>query len=65
MRKCEVLAGYACKLAKKKGDFLHEAEVYQLLERFFEDNLQTCPHGRPLYWMIEVSEIEKRLKRKL
>ncbi|WP_022855865.1 DNA mismatch repair endonuclease MutL [Thermodesulfobacterium thermophilum] len=61
----EVLAGYACRLAKKKGDFLHEAEVYQLLEKFFEDKLQTCPHGRPLYWMIEASEIEKRLKRKL
>ncbi|WP_028840807.1 DNA mismatch repair endonuclease MutL [Thermodesulfobacterium hveragerdense] len=61
----EVLVGYACRLAKKKGDFLHEAELYQLLDKFFEDKLQTCPHGRPLYWMIEASEIEKRLKRKL
>ncbi|QER41506.1 DNA mismatch repair endonuclease MutL [Thermodesulfobacterium sp. TA1] len=61
----EVLAGYACRLARKKGDFLSENEVYELLEVFFEKKVQTCPHGRPLYWVIEAYEIEKRLRRKV
>ncbi len=59
-----LLKDLACKKARKKGDFLTNEEKRYLLEIMFRDNLETCPHGRPLFIKIDLSEIEKKLKRK-
>ncbi len=61
----EILAGYACKLARKKGEVLPEMEIHYLIDELFKRNLQTCPHGRPLYFKITLSEIETKLRRKV
>jgi len=60
----EVLKEYACLLARKKGDILSEREINFMLERFLKENLQTCPHGRPLYFKISLKEIETKLRRR-
>ena len=63
--KKELLASYACKLARKKGDILSEPEVNYLLNKLFSLDLQTCPHGRPLFFKLSLKEIEEKLRRKL
>ncbi len=62
--KLEVLKEYACLLARKKGDILSEREISFMLEKLIKNNLQTCPHGRPLFLKIPLKEIEKKLKRR-
>ncbi|NPA39316.1 MAG: DNA mismatch repair endonuclease MutL [Thermodesulfobacteria bacterium] len=63
--KREVIAEYACKLAKKKGDFIDQREAIYLVKKMLENGLSTCPHGRPLFFKIEEAEIEKRLRRRV
>ncbi len=55
----------ACRLARKKGDFLSEEERNYLVKEMFKEGLETCPHGRPLFFRLTLTEIEKRLKRRL
>uniref|UniRef100_A0A7C4JRT6 MutL C-terminal dimerisation domain-containing protein n=1 Tax=Thermodesulfobacterium geofontis TaxID=1295609 RepID=A0A7C4JRT6_9BACT len=62
--KLEVLRKYACLLARKKGDLLSEREIDFLIEKFFSENLQTCPHGRPIYIKLSLKDIEKDLRRR-
>ena len=59
-----LLKELACKRAIKKGDSLTKEEIRHLIELMFRENLETCPHGRPIYIKLDVSEIEKRLKRR-
>ena len=61
----KLLKDLACKKARKKGDSLTQEEKSYLIEMMFKYNLETCPHGRPLYIKIDLSEVEKKLKRKL
>lgn len=60
----EILKEYACLLARKKGDILPEKEIEFMIERFFNGNLLTCPHGRPLFFKISLKEIETKLRRR-
>ena len=61
--KKEFFAKLACKLARKKGDVISKEEAEYLIKKMFEMDLKTCPHGRPLYFKISESEIEKKLRR--
>lgn len=54
----------ACRLAKKRGDHFSQEENLYLIKRLFRDSLETCPHGRPIYFKLSLEEIEKRLKRR-
>ena len=62
--KLEVLKRYACLLARKKGDTIFKEEIHFMIEKFLTHNLQTCPHGRPLYFKLSLKEIEEKLRRK-
>ncbi len=62
--KKEILKGYACILARKKREIISENEIIYLIEKFCKDNLQFCPHGRPLYFKLSAEDIEKAIKRK-
>ena len=62
--KLEVLRRYACLLARKKGDTISKEEIHFMIEKFLTHNLQTCPHGRPLYFKLSLNEIEEKLRRR-
>ncbi len=56
----------ACKAAVKAGDLLSNEQINQLLHDLqTTPNRLTCPHGRPTSWLIGLSDIERKFKRKL
>lgn len=60
----EIAAATSCKLAVKAGTPLPKEEMERLLsELFLCDNPAICPHGRPTYFTLPFSEIERRFKR--
>jgi DNA mismatch repair protein MutL len=57
-------AQMACKAAVKAGDTLSTLEINRLLEDLSKcpDRL-SCPHGRPISWLLPKSEILKQFRR--
>ena len=54
----------ACKAAIKANKSLSEAEMEELVKCVFEmENINTCPHGRPIIISFTKTEIEKQFKR--
>lgn len=54
----------ACKAAIKAGDTLDETQMHQLLRQLYATpNNTTCPHGRPTWWHMSQTEIERIFKR--
>ncbi len=54
----------ACKSAIKANQSLGEEEIYALIARVLEmENINTCPHGRPIMISMTKYEIEKQFKR--
>lgn len=61
-----LLAQMACKAAVKAGDTLTIIEMEKLVETLATtNNQQSCPHGRPISWLLGKNDIEKKFKRKL
>ncbi len=59
-----LLAPLACRMAVKANRFLTSEEIYSLLKKLDRTPMaHTCPHGRPLYFKISKSEIEKHVQR--
>lgn len=57
-------AQMACKAAVKAGDTLSHKQMEQLLRDLAKTpNRLTCPHGRPTYWTITITELEKKFQR--
>ncbi len=57
-------AQMACKAAVKAGDTLSMSHMEQLLRDLTKTpNKLTCPHGRPTYWAITITELEKKFQR--
>jgi DNA mismatch repair protein MutL len=60
-----LLKTLACHGAIKAGQSLTEAEMRSLLgELDRTEQPSHCPHGRPLWFLLSLDEIERRLKRK-
>lgn len=56
----------ACKAAIKANRRLGTVEMYELVRRVFElENINTCPHGRPIIIKMTKKEIEKEFGRTL
>lgn len=54
----------ACRAAVKAGDVGTPKELQQLAERvLYNDDIRTCPHGRPVCFEITAKEIEKQFGR--
>lgn len=54
----------ACKAAVKANQRFTEMEMYDLVRQVFEmDNINTCPHGRPIIIKMTKKEIEKEFGR--
>ncbi len=59
-------AQMACKAAVKAGDTLTQEKMEQLLRDLEKTaNRFSCPHGRPTGWLLSLSEIEKKFRRRL
>ncbi len=60
-----LLKSLACHGAIKAGQSLTEAEMRNLLRELDRTEQPShCPHGRPLWFLLSLDEIERRLKRK-
>ena len=54
----------ACRAAVKSGDGSTPQELQKLAERVLqEDDIRTCPHGRPVCFELTAREIEKQFGR--
>ena len=54
----------ACRAAVKGGDGSTPQELKKLAERvLYEDDIRTCPHGRPVCFELTAREIEKQFGR--
>ena len=60
--KDELLKRASCLLARKKGEVLSEEEKLYLVERMFRDSLFTCPHGRPIFYKLSLSELKNLIR---
>ena len=58
----ELLKKTSCLLARKKGELLSEEEKLYLVERMFRDSLFTCPHGRPIFYKLSLSELKNLIR---
>ncbi len=54
----------ACRAAVKAGDMSSPAELAAFAERvLYNDDIRTCPHGRPVCFSLTKQEIEKQFGR--
>jgi DNA mismatch repair protein MutL len=58
----ELLKKASCLLARKKGELFSEEEKLYLVERMFRDSLFTCPHGRPIFYKLSLSELKNLIR---
>lgn len=59
-------AQMACKAAVKAGDSLTTEQMQELIRDLHDaPNRFSCPHGRPTGWLMQLSEIEKRFRRRV
>ena len=54
----------SCKASVKANMAMREIEMTSLVERVFRlENINTCPHGRPIVISMTKTEIEKQFRR--
>ena len=62
--KQRLLYTISCKASIKANMKISIEEMQQLVRRVFElENINTCPHGRPIVISMSKKEIEKDFKR--
>ena len=62
----DVIAKTVCRYAVKANDYLHSAEIGQLVKDLLACELPyCCPHGRPTMIQIGYLELEKKFGRKV
>ncbi len=62
-RRDEVIQA-SCKHAVKGGDVLSDLEISGLVEQMLSTGSPpTCPHGRPVMWVLRRYDLEKQFKR--
>lgn len=62
-RRDEVIQA-SCKHAIKGGDELSDMEISGLVQQMLDtDAPPTCPHGRPVMWVLRRHDLEKQFKR--
>lgn len=60
----EIIITASCKNAVKANEKLTNEEIEILLEKLYEVDEYTCPHGRPIILKLSLDDIEKGFKRK-
>jgi DNA mismatch repair protein MutL len=60
----KLIGEIACAKSLKAGEFIDNEEAIALLKNWLEtNNPNLCPHGRPIYYKISLSEVKKVLGR--
>jgi DNA mismatch repair protein MutL len=59
----EVIAGMACHMAIKANTRLDAQEMDALVKGILEEDVQHCPHGRPVMELFRLADIERRFGR--
>ncbi|MBR0537338.1 MAG: DNA mismatch repair protein MutL, partial [Clostridia bacterium] len=59
----EILHSVACKAAIKAGKPTSRKELEVILEKVAAGEIKYCPHGRPVYFELKKSELERRFGR--
>ncbi len=59
----KILASTSCRAACKSGDVLDAIFAYNLVAKAFALPEPFCPHGRPVFFVIDRDELYKRVKR--
>ncbi len=54
----------SCKEAVKKGDKISLLEMTEIVEEYFKQGNQNCPHGRPICFELSKDFLEKKFQRK-
>lgn len=58
-----LLATVSCRSACKDGDILDEGAMYSLVQKAFLLEEPLCPHGRPIYFVLDKMELFRKVKR--
>ena len=58
-----LLATVSCRAACKDGDILDEGAMYNLAQKAFLLEEPLCPHGRPIYFVLDKMELFRKVKR--
>ena len=58
-----LLATASCRAACKDGDILDYGAMYDIVRKAFLLKEPICPHGRPIYFMIDKMELFRKVKR--
>lgn len=61
----DMLISISCKSAIKANTRLNFEKMNELVNGVFQIGLTNCPHGRPIYIILELDEMQKRFKRKI
>lgn len=55
----EFFADVACKMAVKTGEKISDSEISQLLSDMDKLKIWSCPHGRPLVYMMDFKRLDR------
>ena len=58
-----LLATVSCRAACKDGDILDEGAMYSLAQKAFLLKEPLCPHGRPIYFVLDKMDLFRKVKR--
>lgn len=58
-----LLATVSCRAACKDGDILDKGAMYSLIQKAFLLEEPLCPHGRPIYFVLDKMELFRKVKR--
>ena len=58
-----LLATVSCRAACKDGDILDEGAMYSLVQKALMLEEPLCPHGRPIYFVLDKMELFRKVKR--
>lgn len=59
----KIIADMACKSSLRTRDRLDNEQAFFLLRQIFDKKITTCPHGRPIIYSIELSDLDKFFER--
>jgi len=60
----EIVARVSCKYAIKSGMSVNPEEIIEIYENLKKKGINTCPHGRPIYYLVTYNELDRFFERK-